>query len=135
MLKKLCSCMLVVVMSVSLCMRTEAFINTSDDVFYSNDLGMTLTQEEYDYIIKYISEEELALYTESEMDYILQDADKNVCEPKITYVKTTYEVVDGKKNIVNEQYISEEELMSTINGIDVPLTEISTFSLTKGSAL
>lgn len=127
-MRRIISIILAMIISIQSSMMVGA-IQEQGEVVYSNKWGLTLTQEEYDYILNYISEEDLIVYTEDEINYILSNPDKCMLDSQTTYVKTLYTEVDGKQEIVNEEYISEEELMDSLNVRNVSISGVSTFSL------
>ncbi len=117
------------VMVGTMCMPIMAETQSESEFFYSNELGLELTEKEYDNVVKYISEDELDMFSTEEINYIMSDVEANIDDSEITYVKTTYETVDGKQEVVNEEYISEEEMMDSLNVRNVDLSRVSTFSL------
>jgi len=48
------------------------------DVYYSNDLGLELTEQEYEYATQYVEDVELDFFTQDELDYLLSDVERNV---------------------------------------------------------
>jgi len=127
-MKKLISCIMIAVISASLCVPVRAE-SKSGEIVYSNELGLELTKEEYDVIIGYIDEDKLALFNRDEIDYIMSDIDNNMLGSEETYVKTTYQTVDGEEQIVNEEYLTREEMEDSINLRNVDVSEISPFIL------
>lgn len=69
------------------------------------------------------------VYTESEINYVMDNIDNFIIDTQTTYVRTTYETVDGKQEIVNEEYVSEEEMLDSLNVRNVDISGVSTFAL------
>ncbi len=113
-MRKICSCLLIVVMCLSRVISIAAS-QIEEEVFYSNDLGLTLTEREYNEIINYIPEADLVLFNEDEIAYIMSDVEKNVIASEEIYIKTMYNVIDGEREIISEEYISKEEMLDSLN--------------------
>lgn len=128
-MKKICSYIIVAMLSFMMYVSMVEAKSTSKEIVYSNELGLTLTENEFNYVTKYIDADSLDVFSEKEMNYVMSDVEKNISEPEVTYVKTTYKEVNGKQQIVNEEYISEQEMRDTLNMNNVKLSEVSTFAL------
>lgn len=65
-----------------------------------------------------VIEENLDMFTEDELEYVLSDCDKNVSSD-VTYLKTTT-VANGKDvSTVSEEYYSEEEFLEAMRNFKV----------------
>ena len=47
------------------------------DAYYSNDLGLELTEEEYEYATQYVDDIELKFFTREDFDYVFEDFEKH----------------------------------------------------------
>ena len=112
-MKKFFSCIMIIVFCFLRCFPIMA--DDVQEVFYQNSLGLELTEGQYNDIIYYITEDELDFFTEDEIAYIMSNPENSILDSEEMYIKTTYEVVDGNMEVQNEEYISEEEMLDTIN--------------------
>ncbi len=112
-MKKIFSCIMIVILSSLRCFTVVA--NANEEIFYQNSLGLTLTEREYNQIVNYISHDELDLFTEEEIAYIMNDPLNCILDAEEVYIKTTYEIIDGNMDVLNEEYITEEAMLDAIN--------------------
>lgn len=94
---------LIVTIALSMLCVQSAF---AEDAFYSNAWGLTLSEQEYNYITQFVSENSLDMFSPEEYAYFSEyGKDKGVVS-ETKYVET--KIVLGNV-ILNEEYISEEE--------------------------
>lgn len=123
-LKKIvCMLLAMIVMASGTCVYAG-----TERIAYKNELGMRLNEREYAYIRNFMCDEELKFFTQDEIDYVLQHVEEDGIEEDTKYVRTS---VSGDDSVVTEEYISEEEMLSQLNAINVPikLNRISTLGL------
>ncbi len=76
---KLYSSLKVAVLTVcAICLCALTVKAQETDVYYSNDLGLELTEEEYKYATQYMDSVELEFFSQDELDYLLLDVEKNI---------------------------------------------------------
>ncbi len=99
----------------------------SEEVYYTNDNGLSLTYNEYVKLNEIVSDSFIDYLTEDEYEYILY----NVTEEEVqieTVIVETVETVDLKGNVVSvDTYITEDEYLDKINMTNVALCSLDTW--------
>lgn len=85
----------------------------ADNIFYSNENGVVLSKQEYLCVIQYISEDDLDLFSQTELSYIMENPSERVEETSTIYSKTTY--LKGMGPGTSVEYLSEQEMFDSIN--------------------
>lgn len=88
---------------------------STKEVFYSNDLGLALTNEEFVSAAQYMDLDELELFNQEEYDYFISHIDEDSVISDVKYVKTSVQENGKKEQIVNEEYISEGDMLNELN--------------------
>ena len=111
---------------------TLLFVSTrvegSEKMHYTNEKGGALTKEQYDYITKYISEDDLHIFNDKEMRYLLENVAIDGVELEEKYIKSTVE-----SGVVEEEYIDAEKMEQWNYGQNRPIeslanSRVATFS-------
>lgn len=75
---KLYSSLKVAVLTVCIIYLCALTVKAQDtDAYYSNDLGLELTEEEYEYATQYVDDIELKFFTREDFDYVFEDFEKH----------------------------------------------------------
>lgn len=92
--------------------------------FYSNEFGLSLSEEEYVELCEFVDENVIDTLNEEEYQYIINNNDRDISEISVTYVKTEYVEKNGELNAVSEEYLTEEEMIDTMNDRNVSLLSL-----------
>lgn len=122
-MKKICVILLVLVCSSFI--NSYAFAEESESTFYSNDLGLKLSEEEFNSFSEYLDPDLLDVFSVEEYTYMMQDIKTNVVDSTSIYVKTTYFVNELGEESLCDAYLSEKEMINTINNKNVSLLSLS----------
>lgn len=84
----------------------------SNTNFYTNSNGVSLTEEQYNYLINYFSESTLYTMTAEQLNFVKNEANLNV-ETKTVYIRTD-EYFDALGNLIDsiETEVSEGEALN-----------------------
>src|SRR5574344_418594 len=122
-MKKICVILLVLVCSSFI--NSYAFAEESESTFYSNDLGLKLSEEEFNSFSEYLDPDLLDVFSVEEYTYMMQDIKTNVVDSTSIYVKTTYFVNELGEESLCDEYLSDKEMINTINNKNVSLLSLS----------
>ena len=75
---------------------------STKEVFYSNDLGLALTNEEFVSAAQYMDLDELELFNQEEYDYFISHIDEDSVISDVKYVKTSVQENVKKEQIFND---------------------------------
>lgn len=110
--------MAAVLAAVSLFTTVNAVAN---ECYYSNDLGLSLSYEEYAYLSQFMDDKELDLFTQEEANYLIGHIAEDGVETETKYIKTEVSADDG--TVLSEIYMSEEEMLGELNGTSAAITD------------
>lgn len=91
----------------------------ASECYYSNDLGLRLSYEEYAYLSQFMDDKDLDLFTQEEANYLIGHIAEDGVETETKYIKTEVSADDG--TVLSEVYMSEEEMLGELNGTSVAI--------------
>ena len=99
----------------------------ASECYYSNDLGLSLSYEEYAYLSQFMDGKDLDLFTQEEANYLIGHIAEDGVETETKYIKTEVSADDG--TVLSEIYMSEEEMLGELNGTSAAITDNDGFTV------
>ncbi len=110
---------LIAIIITSILLLPSAEISANEN-YYSNELGLKLSYENYAYLTQFVNSSDLDVFTQEEADYMIEHVENDGVETETKYIMTQISSKDG--SVLTEEYLSEAEMKDTLNGRNIKVS-------------